>query len=132
MSKQDRRFAEVAAQWLAVKVYGCTYIRKAIRSQFQSVDFFGSDIMGMREDGTKVFIQATAGQDSAISTRRKKLEKYTWHDTDTISLAALRKEKEGRSYRYYYKIQFYVKGVWTVAENIEVPREWFKKYEGAT
>jgi len=130
MSKQDRRYAEVAAQWLAVKEFECTYIRKAIRTKFQSVDFFGSDVMGINEYGHKVFIQATAGQDAAVTQRRRKLEKYPWHESDTVLVAILRKVKIGRSYHYHFRISEYDDKTWMYwSTNVEVPRHWFKKYQ---
>ena len=45
--------------------------------------------MSKRKGGTHVYIQVTAGQDSAITVMRRKLEKVPWHETDTVILLRL-------------------------------------------
>jgi len=85
-SKAKRGDCERAACHYIVHSHGCTVFRKAIRTQFQSVDFFASDVVGKKPDGSHVYVQATAGQASAVSARRKKLEKIPWHPSDTIGL----------------------------------------------
>ena len=132
MSKQDRRWAELAAEWMVADVFNCIHTRRALKTKFAKVDFWASDVMGMNKFGEKYFIQVTAGQDSAVSQRRKKLEKYSWHELDTVMVAALRKEKVGRSYKYHFILHEYnaTTKVWENNKSqITVPREWFKKYQ---
>jgi len=130
MSKADRRFAELAAEWMLAEYYGCVHTRRALRTKFAKVDFFASDVMGMKPDGLKYFVQATAGGDSAVSQRRKKLEKYSWDESDTVLVAVLRKEKVGRSYEYFFIIhQLLNADSWAPSVyKVFIPKEWFKMY----
>jgi hypothetical protein len=101
MSKKDRHLAEKYAEQVAINL-GYTITRRAIRTKFQKVDFFGCDIMAMNQKGELLFIQATVGQYSAISLRRTKLKQIPWHESHTALLLVLRKFKEGRKYKYYF------------------------------
>ena len=152
-AKSKRADAERAAVHYAHSI-GCVLTHKAVRAQWQKVDFFGSDVMGIMKNGKKVFIQATAGQYSAVSTRRRKLEKVPWHHTDKVLICQLISNKDSnsqliitkkpmdkrRTYWFFriheYKFQInYVSGknrVWeTKKEAVEVPKEWFKAYKKA-
>lgn len=132
MSKQDRKYAELATEWMLIEVFGCKHTRRALRTKFAKVDFWASDVMGMNIQGEKFFVQATAGQDSAVSQRRTKLSKYSWHFTDRVMVAVLRKKKVGRSNEYYFILhQFDPIGLgWENSiKQIPVKREWFKAYK---
>ena len=69
---------ERACEWYCHEILNCVVSSRAVRTQWQKQDMFASDVIGKKDDGTMVFIQATAGQYSAVSTRRKKLEKIPW------------------------------------------------------
>lgn len=84
IAKSKRPQAERAGEWCLAECFACIRTRRALRTKFAKVDFWGSDVMGMRKGGTKVFAQVTCGGNTALSVRRKKLEKYPWHPTDTV------------------------------------------------
>ena len=142
IAKSKRPEAEKAAEWYAVKVENCIMIRRAIRTQWQKVDFFGSDVVGKRKDGTHVYIQVTAGQHSAVTARRRKLEKVPWHESDTVILLRLVETQDPfRKKRklWWFKVCMYeirgqilsssipVRG-WHWEDDISVPSTWFKKW----
>ena len=67
-TKALRRQAEVAAEHWMAKRLGCIAIRRAVRTQWQRVDFFGADLVGVLDTGAKIYIQVTTGSRSAMST----------------------------------------------------------------
>jgi len=137
-SKVKRNEAERAAQWYAHIIHRCVISRKAIRTQFQSVDFFASDIVGKKNTGEHVYIQATAGQASAVSTRRKKLEAIPWHPSDTVELVQLVQTPDPANARktlWFFRVHEYIHGSWegrqwwTRHNAVPVPAEWFKSFK---
>ena len=82
--------AERAAEWVAVECLGCigegpAAPVRAVRTKFQHQDLWGADVMAMKPDGSKVYIQVTCGGQKAVQHRRRKLE-HPWQDTDTVLL----------------------------------------------
>lgn len=136
-AKNKRGDAERAAEWLACKVYGCVSTVRAVRTQWQRQDLFGADIMGKRKDGSCVFIQATAGQHSAVTARRRKLEPIPWQDNDTVLIAQLVQTEDPANARrklWFFRIHLYeqdlVTRMWTTDDRaIPVPKLWFKSYK---
>ena len=131
--KSKRGDAERATVWYARKILKCVYTRRAVRTQWQTVDFFGSDIVGKRSDGSHVYIQTTAGQDSAVTARRRKLEKIPWHESDTVQLVQLRQTEDPANARrklWFFRVHIYEDGVWSTSEDaVVIPREWFKAWK---
>lgn len=135
--KNKRREAEVAAEHYCLNHLDCVVVRRAIKTQWQSVDFFAADVVGKKADGSHVYVQVTAGQSGAVMERKKKLEKYPWHQTDTVKLLQLVQTPDpanARRTKYFFRIFAYLplgesqKRSWVQREiAIDVPREWFKK-----
>lgn len=139
-AKSKRADAEKAAVWYAREIMGCVYTRRAVRTQFQSVDFFCSDVVGKREDGTHVYIQATAGQKSNVTTRRRKLEAIPWHMTDTVQLVQLRQTEDpanARRKKWFFRVHEYqvetpTQRQWVTHDQaVDVPLGWFKAWKEA-
>ena len=140
-AKKKRGDAERAAEWYARAIHKCVITRKAIRTQWQSVDFFASDIIGKKADGSHVYIQATAGQNSAVTARRRKLEKIPWHESDTVELVQLIQTEDPANARrklWFFRVHYYHKLIepdpirrkWkTKDEAVPIPKKWFKKYK---
>jgi hypothetical protein len=116
---------------------GCVVTRKAIRTQWQSVDYFCSDVVGKKVDGSHVYIQVTAGQAEAVRQRRRKLEDIPWHNTDTVLLLQLVQTPDpanGKKTLWFFRVHGYkiylsrVNRVWqTDDQAVPVPKEWFHK-----
>jgi len=134
-SKELRRQAEVAATNWLMESMGCTHVRRAIRTQFQKVDFFGADLMGCLSTGAKIYVQVTTGGSSAVSVRRAKLAAFPWHPSEMVLLAnlvATESPAKGRKTEYWFRIEEFESDVvgcrrwkdWPSA--VPVPREWFK------
>lgn len=136
-AKAKRGDAERAAEHYAVHIHNCVVTQRAVRTKWQSVDFFGADVSGKRIDGSHVYIQATAGQYSAVTARRRKLEKIPWHDTDTVELVQLIQTIDPANarrklwfFRVHYYRSFLADREWeTMDEAVPIPREWFKAYK---
>jgi hypothetical protein len=126
IAKSYRSAAERAAEWYAVEIESCIVTRRAIRSQWQSVDFFGSDVVGKKQDGSHVYIQVTTGQAPAVSVRKKKLTAYPWHLTDTVlMLQMVELPPEKRRKQYGFNIWRYDHSWAKDEEQFLIPREWF-------
>jgi hypothetical protein len=137
-SKTKRGDAERAGCHYVREIHCCVIHRRALKSQYQSVDFFASDVVGKRADGVHVYVQVTAGQASAVSTRRKKLEKIPWHPSDVVELVQLIQAPDptnARKTQYFFRVHTFAehtspdgwKRQWKTLETaIPVPREWFK------
>lgn len=145
--KTKRADAERAAEWYAREVLGCVITRRAVRTQWQAVDFFGSDVVGKLEDGSHAYIQATAGQSASIAARRRKLEAIPWLDSDIVQVVQLRWTEDPANARrklWFFRVHEYAFGLadmgvpedpdcdrdagrwWTVIdEAVPVPRYWF-------
>lgn len=140
IAKSKRPEAERAAEWYLREVCECVATRRAFRTAYAKVDFFASDVIGKREDGSHVYCQATAGGDEALRQRRRKLEKYPWHDTDDVILLQLTETPNpvhrGRKL-WWFRLHEYVAGEngvreWRLCESaVAVPAEWFKAYREA-
>jgi len=141
IAKTKRAEAERAAEWFLREEFGCVVTRRAVRTQWQKVDFFGSDVVGKREDGTHVYAQATAGKSQAVTARRRKLEAIPWlFDSDIVLLLQLledldpanrrRKIWHFRVHQYDYWIGTNIDREWnTWDEAFRVPKEWFKAWK---
>jgi len=140
-AKTKRSEAEKAGEHYCREKLGCILTRRPVRTQWQSIDFFAADIVGKRNDGSHVYVQVTAGQSSAVSERRKKLERIPWHTTDTVQLVQLVQTPDpanARRTKYYFRVHEYLLGGeskkdsgngrgWITHEvAIDVPKEWFK------
>lgn len=121
--KGKRREAEVAAEHYAYEVLGCVRTVRAVRTQWQRQDMFASDVLGRKADGTLCAIQVTAGQDQAVTARKRKLEKEVWHKDDTVLLLQLYWQQNPQNKRG--KIWFFK--VWNYCANSEGIRAWHKK-----
>ena len=132
--KCKRREAEVAAEWYAHEIMGCAITRRAIRTQWQKVDFFGCDIVGKTSDGRHVYLQVTAGGSSCVSVRRKKLQEIPWHSTDKVKVLQLIGAREGRRTSWWFSEYEYSwlgdgrKWIKSACQT-SVPKRWFKKFK---
>lgn len=124
------REAEVAAEnYFKSKGY---VTRRALRTKFNKVDFFGSDIIAMNSK-EKVFCQVTMMKKGA-SVKRKKLEEYAdyWLRTDRVFVFELRtipNPVNRAVHDHFFRVHEFnkQKGDWTIwDEAIPVPRSWFK------
>lgn len=126
-----RSAAERAGEWYLYKIMNCLVVRRAVKTQWQKVDFFGSDLVGKKADGTHIYVQVTAGEYSAVTARRRKLEKIPWHESDTVQILQLIQRKNpanARRKNWFFRVHVYQKGKWiTLDEAIEIKKEWFKK-----
>ncbi len=141
--KGKRREAEVASEHYCYEIMDCVTTRRAIRTQWQKVDFFSCDVVGKRADGSHVYIQVTAGQTPKVLERKKKLEKEIWHTSDTVQILQLiQTDNPGKGARklWFFRVHEYQwivntagrytfnDRIWkTYVDAILVPREWFKK-----
>ena len=133
---KKRSEAERAAEWFAREILGCVDTRRAVRTKWQKVDFFGADVVGKRPDGSHVYIQVTTGQAPAVSVRKRKLEKYHWHKSDRVLLLQLKYKQEGRKKKWYFDMYELEggrkKADWQKHEAsavLEIPRQWFTAYK---
>ena len=134
-AKSKRSDAERASVWYAVKNHNCIITRRALRTKFQKVDFFASDVVGKKIDGSHVYIQTTAGQSQAVTARRRKLEAVPWHYTDTVELLQLDQEqnpKNKRSKNWFFIVHVFnhIDRLWENNKHrVDIPKEWFTKYK---
>lgn len=119
MSKADPKNAERAAEHFAVKVLGCIKTVRAIQTQFQRQDMFGSDVIGKLADGACRYIQVTTGGKSAVQQRKKKMESYPWHSSDRVYVLQMMKFKSKSLISLIYR--FKVLEYWP---NETAPRAW--------
>ena len=126
-SKRLQSAAENVAMWYAVKVEKCIHIPempvyKALRSRFHRQDFWGADVMGMRKNGSKVWIQVTTGGSSAVSARKKRLM-HLWGQDDTVLMMQI----SGRHGKYFMTVWRKEGREWkTLREKERIPNEWFR------
>ena len=130
IAKSRRPQAERAAEWVAVEVFGCVATRRALRTKFAKVDFFGCDVLGLAEHGVKFWIQVTAGQMGAVQVRRKKLTQYRWGDDDYILVMQLVERAQvdnPRRKEWFFRVWGLRRGgLWIEADPIPIKPEWFK------
>ena len=136
-AKSRRMDAERAAEHYAHDI-GCLVTCRAVRNKFQRQDLFASDVIGKRWDGTMVYLQATAGQDSAVTARRRKLEKIPWHYDDLVLICRLIQEQDPdnkRKKNWFFRVHRFHpmlsgKKRWSTYEtDTPVPREWFRAFK---
>lgn len=135
VAKSRRPEAEKAAEHYLHEVCGCdpAQIRKAVRTKWQSVDFWGSDVMGRTQNGYVYFAQVTAGQIEAVRQRRRKLEKISWNAYETVLLLQMVETPNPANARrkdFYFRVHryFHQDFEWSVDdEAYKIPREWFQK-----
>ena len=131
-TKALQRQAEVAAGHFMKARLGCCAIRRAVRTQWQKVDFFGADLVGVLSTGAKIYVQVTTGSHSAMSARRAKLGDFPWHPSETVlllNLVATVSPAKGRKTEYWFRVEELARPqmVWNDwPEPIPVPRGWFK------
>ena len=89
LAKARRSDAERAAEWTLRVNCACLVTRRALRTKFAKVDFYSSDVIGKRRDGSCVYAQATAGGSECARTRRRKLEAVPWHPSERVLLLQL-------------------------------------------
>ena len=140
LGKDLRRTAEVAAEHFLRDRIGCVMVRRAVRTQWQKVDFWGADLVGKLSTGGHVYAQVTTGGASCMSRRRDKLESTPWHDSDTVlllNLVTTQSPAKGRKREYWFRVEEmeqrsesedrgreFLWRDWD--EPVEVPREWFR------
>ena len=132
-AKSRRMDAERAAEHY-VHSLGCVCSCRAVRTKWQSQDMFASDVIGKKADGSMVFVQATAGQNSAVSARRKKLERIPWAADDTVQVAQLVQTEDPANSRrklWFFRIHHYRHNIgWiTLPDAVSVKKEWFRAYK---
>lgn len=134
VAKSRRGEAERASEHYLYEVCGCdpAQIRRAIRTKFQSVDFWCCDVMGRAMDGRCYYAQVTAGQNEAVRRRRRKLETIHWNPYDTVLLLQLVETPNPANARkkdFFFRVHRYdyLDGSWSVGDQAwPVPREKFK------
>lgn len=131
VAKSKRKEAENAGEHCLRESFGCVNIARAVKTQFQFEDIFGSDVIGKDCRGWTYYAQVTTGQSSAVSSRKRKLESIHWNDTDTVMILQLGFEPNGRRKNWHFVVHDYDTdtGKWSCWESpIAVPGEWFKRY----
>lgn len=150
-TKTKRVDAEKAAEHWARWWCACVCTRRPVRTQFQSIDFFGADVVGKDKTGAHVYVQVTTGQAEAARVRRRKLEKYPWHPSDKVFLLQLDVDDSVRPFKWFFKVHEYKQNLdivaclddkpvaeWTMRSWVntdaihDVPREWFKAWKEPT
>jgi len=138
IAKSRRPQAERAAEWGAIEVLECEHTRRALRTKYAKVDFYGADILGCTWDGAKVYIQVTAGQSGAVIKRRKKLQAYPWHLSERVMVWQLVERQDvanPRKKNWFFRVWEYGCGkkwdrTWREwPDVIRVPAKWFKAFK---
>jgi hypothetical protein len=99
---------------------------------------FGADCMGKKPTGHYVFVQVTAGQNSQVTKRRRKLEEIPWLDSDDVQILQLISTEDPANARkklWFFRVHHYYHnsiGWQTARKAVPVPSEWFKAYKNAT
>jgi len=129
-TKQDRARAERAAEHFAYERLGAVSSVRAVRTQWQRQDLFGADVLGLTVSGALIAVQATAGQDSAVTSRRRKLEAFPWPANATVLVVQLRATPDPANRRrllHNFRVHQWDGNSWSVWDEAPlVPREWFK------
>jgi len=130
IAKSKRPQAERASEHVLVELFGCTHTRRALRTKFAKVDFFGCDTIGVQKDGARIWVQVTAGQVNAVLVRRKKLDAYPWHHTDRVfvwQLTSRASISNPRRKEWYFRVWEKRGREWSDQHDpILVKQEWFK------
>lgn len=136
-AKSKRGDAERAVEWFVRDYLGCIDSVRAVRTQWQRQDLFGCDCVGKFKDGSKAWVQVTAGGHSAVTSRRRKLE-TVWHDSDAVYVAQLVQTEDPANARrklWFFRIHEYgfvsrPDRSWeTWNDAILVPKQWFTAYK---
>ena len=103
--------------------------------------FFAADVVGKKIDGTHVYAQATAGESSAVTSRRRKLEKIPWQDTDIVEIIQLfstMDPEHARRKQWFFRVHklcmspmnkvYRIKWA-TLIDAVQIKSEWFKKFK---
>ena len=135
VAKSKRPEAERAGEWYLREVCGCVVTRRAVRTKWQSVDFFASDVMGKRLNGRTFYAQVTAGKVEAVRSRRRKLEAVPWHPSDRVMVLQLvftPNPAHARRKLWFFRVHNYNHGLtpeWLVDdEAASVPKTWFRAW----
>lgn len=132
MSKADRKNAERAAEHFAVNVLGCIKTVRAIQTQFQRQDMFGSDVIGKNKYGLSSYIQVTTGGKSAVQQRKRKMLLYPWQSGDRVYVLQMQKFKEDKRVVYKFEVnelwpnQILDRAWMCWADKVPVDKLWFK------
>jgi len=135
VAKSRRPQAERAAVWVLYEHYGCVEHRKAVCTQFQTVDFWSCDVEGHTATGEKVFAQVTAGKTAAVLTRRRKIEKHYWHRDDIVFVWQLVERQDVANPRrkvWSFRVWEYIRRPGGLREWVDdqapiaIRPEWFK------
>jgi hypothetical protein len=106
---------------------GCVNTRRAIKTKFQKVDFFGADVVGKKTDGSTYYIQATTGKASALSQRRKKLRAVDWNNRERVFLLQLDVEKVKNKNKYLINVwELIGEDFYLISEDQEIDKEYLK------
>ena len=135
VAKSRRSDAERAAEHYLYEVCGCDpkQMRRAVRTKFQSVDFWAADVAARTTQGFCYYAQVTAGQQKAVQQRRRKLEKISWNTFDHVlllQLVSMPNPANARKKDFFFRIHRYnpVTGKWVVDDIAwPVPRDRFRK-----
>lgn len=135
IAKSRRNDAERAAEHYLYEVCNCDpfQIRRAVKTKYQAVDFWGCDVMGRNLMGKCFYAQVTTGKTEAVRIRRRKLEKISWNENDTVLVLQMVVQPDPANNRrkaYYFRIHIYKHKIkkWDVKLTAyPIPRKWFKK-----
>lgn len=128
MRKEHQRLAEVATEnYLKDRGFNT---RRTVKSKWHKIDFFGADVIGVSSTG-KWWIQATIGEFSSVTKRRRKLENQVWLDTDHVFIFQMVERQnpaKARRKDYFFRVHELMKfTTWKTWEDpIEILKEWFK------
>ena len=141
-NKEHADRAERAAEHWLRNVLECVETRRAIRSQWHKVDFFGADVVGKVRTGAHCYVQVTTGDARNVCPRRRKLERIPWHPYDLVFVLELRSYPNPVNRRrtvWTFRVHEYDPGddpdgrVWRVWDaTTPVPPEWFKPWKDNT
>jgi hypothetical protein len=130
-SKSMRAPAERAAEWYCRIHHDCTHTVRAVKSRFNRQDLFASDCVGKKASGAHVYIQVTAGQASAVTARRRKLEAIPWHESDTVELIQLVRFEEEKEWRFRINVYDHVGSKkWWMKGTVVIDPAWWRAYKG--
>jgi len=135
IAKSKRSEAERATEHYFYNVFNIEIfqIRRAVRTKWQAVDFWGCDVMGRDHVGCCYYAQVTTGQTQAVRIRRRKLEKIYWNSFDTVMVLQMVEQPDpanNRKKQFYFRIHEYdyLNKTWNVkSEAFPIPKAWFQK-----
>lgn len=137
IAKSRRPQAERAAEHWLHEIMECVKTRRAVRTQWQSVDFFAADVVGKTQSGVHVYAQATAGSHSAVTARRRKLEAIPWHPSDLVYVLQLVEQQDPANARrkaWWFRVHEYEQDLTSEHDAVYdtgIPRSW-RTWDSAT